>query len=211
MFETSRRPALVVVDMQNDFVRRGAPMEVAAARDIVPSIRRLTEAFRGAELPVIFTRYVAAPDYRHLQPRLPWLKLIEPPTCACVPGHMRRYADRDTPGDAPDVVDDLGRQAHDMVVDKIYFSAFHRTGLHDRLQEMGIDGLVVTGTLTEMCVEDTARHAVHHGYATALVADCVASNRPAAQRAALDAFCDNYGWVLTSDEIHDGLAARHAQ
>ena len=208
MMTLAKRPALIVVDMQNDFVRQGAPMEVPPAREILPRLARVIDAFRAADLPVIYTRYVAAPDYRQLQDRLPWLKLIEAPVRSCKPGHMRRFQDRDTARDAADVVDELTPREGDMVIDKIFFSAFHGTDLDARLRSARIDGLVVTGTLTEMCVEDTARHAVHFGYPTALVRDCVASNVAQAQTATLLAFGTNYGWVLDSAELHAALAER---
>lgn len=208
MLTQARRPALVVVDMQNDFVRKGAPMEVPDARAILPALATLITAFRARGLPVVYTRYVAAPDYRHLRDRLTWLKLIEPPVSSCVPGHPRRFADRDAPCDAAAVVDELAPAPDDLVIDKIFFSAFHATDLDARLRAQGIDALAVTGTLTEMCVEDTARHAAHHGYPTALIRDCLASNTPRAHDATLRAFADNYGWVLDSADALAALAAR---
>ncbi len=208
MLVSAKRPALVIVDMQNDFVRVGAPMEVPAARAILPDLTRLLTAFRVAGLPVVYTRYVAAPDYRHLQGRLSWLKLIEPPVSACVPGHRRHYGDLDDERDVADVVDELAPKARDIIVDKIFFSAFHDTALHGLLRTAEVDALVITGTLTEMCVEDTARHAVHHAYPTAMVSDCVATNVPDAQAATLKAFGDNYGWVLNCATACAAIATR---
>lgn len=208
MMTLAKRPALVVIDMQNDFVRQGAPMEVPAARAILPALGRLINAFRVAQLPVIYTRYVAAPAYRHLQDRLPWLNLIEVPVHACVPGHMRKFQDRDMPCDAAGVVDELAPRADEMLIDKVFFSAFYGTDLDTRLRATGVDGLAVAGTLTEMCVEDTARHGVHHGYPTALVHDCVASNTPDAQAAALRAFGNNYGWLMDAHALQAALVER---
>ena len=56
------KPALLVVDMQNDFVRAGAPLEVPDARETVAQHRRLLEVFRAGEAPVVFLRYVAGPQ-----------------------------------------------------------------------------------------------------------------------------------------------------
>ena len=206
MISLAKRPALVVVDMQNDFVRKGAPMEVPSSRLILPTLAGIVAAFRAAGLPVIYTRYVAAPNYRLLQGRLPWLKLLESPVHSCVPGHLRQFEDRDMPLDAAEVVDELAPQPGEMVIDKIFFSAFHQTDLDARLRGAGIDGLAITGTLTEMCVEDTARHAVHCGYPTALISDAVASNVAEDQTATLRTFAKNYGWVLDSQALHAALA-----
>lgn len=206
MLIPANRPALVIVDMQNDFVRAGAPMEVPGARTILPELSRLLEAFRAAGLPVFYTRYVAAPDYRHLQERLSWLKLIEPPVSACVPGHRRHYCDLTGDRDVADVVDELAPAPQDLIVDKFCFSAFHNTPLHEMLRSADVDALFITGTLTEMCVEDTARHAVHHAYPTAIISDCVASNSIAAQATALKAFSENYGWVMDSTAASAAVA-----
>jgi ureidoacrylate peracid hydrolase len=204
------RPALIVVDMQNDFVRAGAPMEVPAARGAIAPGLGLLSAFRAAGLPVAFTRYVACPDYRHLADRLGWVRLLEPPVNACVPGHLRTYADRPAPLDCAEVIDELAPLPGETVIDKTFFSAFHGTDLDARLRAAGADGVIVAGTLTEMCVEDTARHAVHLGYPTVLVRDAVASNDPVAHAATLRAFAINYGWTMNAREAA-ALLARAAR
>lgn len=206
MLTALTNPALVVVDMQNDFVRVGAPMEVPAARDTIASIRALLAGFRNRGKPVIFTRYVADMRYRPLAAKLDWLGLLDAPTRACVPGFQRGYGDVEGTRDAAAVIDELPPRAGEPVIDKVYFSAFHETDLDARLRERGVDGLVFTGTVTEMCVEDSARHAVHHGYPTVLVSDAVSSNHPPSQQATLDAFARNYGWVMNTAEVLETFA-----
>lgn len=71
------KPALVIVDMQNDFVRVGAPMEVPQARDTIPEHQQLIRFFRKAQLPIVFTRFLAGPTRRLLWEFSPKL---EPPT-----------------------------------------------------------------------------------------------------------------------------------
>lgn len=201
MQESMRRPALIIVDMQNDFVRRGAPMEVPAARAVIGAIKALLVGFRRAGLPVVFTRYIACDGYRHLAGRLGWLRLLEEPTHACVPGVRRSYGDVPGERQAIDVIDELAPAEGETVVDKVYYSAFFRTDLEARLEAMKVDSLVITGTLTEMCVEDTARQAVHFGYPTIMVRDGVASNDTVTHNATLDAFERNYGWTLDCDKV----------
>ena len=57
-----RNPALLVVDMQNDFVRVGAALEVADARATIPANRALIDFFRARKLPVVFTRFITFPS-----------------------------------------------------------------------------------------------------------------------------------------------------
>ena len=194
-------PALLVIDMQNDFAREGAPLECRAARDTIPAIRVLLAAFRKQGRPIIFTRYVADAMYRPLGERLPWIRLLDPPVNACVPGFQRHYPDIGGSREATGVIDELQPRAGEIVVDKIYYSAFHRTDLDRRLVAAGADSLVIVGTVAEMCVEDTARHAVHFGYPTVVVSDAVSSNHVPSHQAALDAFARNYGWVMTAREV----------
>lgn len=201
MLENLKRPALLVVDMQNDFVRREAPLEVPSARETIPVIGDLIGKFRRAGLPVVYTRYIADDLYRPLAARFGWIGRLQPPVNACVPGFRRHYADLDAERDVIDVIDELLPRPGEDVVDKIYYSAFHRTDLEDRLRAHAVDGLAVVGTITEMCVEDTARHAVHHGYPTVLVADGLSSNAPQQHEATLAAFERNYGWVMHADEL----------
>ena len=90
-FELRRdRSALIVVDMQNDFVRVGAPLEVPDARETIEVNQELLAWFRERHRPVVFTRFVAGPE-----PTLmwKWSEVIAPPTCCCWPGFMRSYAD----------------------------------------------------------------------------------------------------------------------
>ena len=74
--EPLHKPALIVVDMQNDFVRAGAPLEVPDARATLPHHRRLLEACRGAEIPIVYVRYVAGPQHPLVEwaAKLAWAK-----------------------------------------------------------------------------------------------------------------------------------------
>ena len=197
-------PALLVIDMQNDFVRRGAPFEVPEARETIPIIGQLITHFRDRSRPVIYTRYVAHPLYLPLKRKLPWIAALEPPVNACVPGFERAYADVDGSRDGADIIDELRPQPGELVIDKIYFSAFHNTDLDRELTARAVGSVVVTGTVAEMCVEDTARHAVHFGLPTVLVSDAVSSSNPEGKRAALEGFARNYGWVMSASEIIAG-------
>ena len=84
------KPAILIVDMQNDFVRVGAPMEVPQARDTISQHQQLIQHFRKNRLPIVYTRFLAGPERRLLWEFSPKLA---PPTLACHAGHKRFYAD----------------------------------------------------------------------------------------------------------------------
>lgn len=199
MFDLARAsPALVVVDMQNDFVRVGAPLEVPDARKAIPVNRRLIDAFRASGRPVVFTRFLAGPE-RTLMWN--WSPVIAPPIRCCWPGVSRAYEDAEDQLECTAVIDELAPLPGEPQVEKYGYNAFHRTNLTDILRAHGVDTVVVTGTVTQICVEDTARAAFHEGFQTIVVADAVSSFDPELHRNALRNIELKYGVVLTSDDV----------
>ena len=201
------KPALLVVDMQNDFVRAGAPLEVPDARETVAQHRRLLEVFRAGEAPVVFLRYVAGPQH-HLADwasKLAWAAELGPPTWACRRGNRRFYADIGSERECIDVIDEIHPRPGEYVVDKYGYGAFHRTNVQDILASHGVESVIVTGTVTQVCVEDTARQAFAHGYKTTIVSDAVSSRAPDRHRATLDTFAGHFGWVMSTDAVLDGM------
>ena len=206
MFDLARSsPALVVVDMQNDFVRVGAPAEVPDARDTIPANRRLVDAFRAAGRPVVFTKFIAGPQ-RTLMWN--WSPVIAPPTCCCWPDFRRSYDDAEGELDCTAVVAELAPLPGEPQVEKYGYNAFHRTNLTDVLLARGADTVVVTGTVTQICVEDTARAAFHEGFQTIVVTDAVSSFDPELHRATLRNIELKYGVVMTTEDVLAAVAPR---
>ena len=200
-----RNPALVVVDMQNDFVREGAPMEVQDARKTIPQQQRLIAFCRQAGIPIIYTRYIVGP---HRTLIWEWSPQVEPPMLACQRGHRRHYVDVDRTLECIDVIDEIYPQPGEYVVDKYGYGGFHNTNLDDILRSLGIESLIITGTVTQICVEETGREAFHHGYKTTLVSDAVSSYMPDLHTATLKNFAHKFGWVSTTEEALKALAER---
>lgn len=203
-FDRARDPALVIVDMQNDFVRAGAPLEVAAARDTIASHRRLIAAFRAAGRPLVFTKFISTP---HESLLWTWSPQCRPPVKCCWKGHRRSYDDCAGPRDGAEIIDELQPAGDDLVVEKYGYGAFHGTGLAERLRAAGVRSLFVTGTVTQICVEETAREAFHEGFPTTLVADAVSSFDAELHAATLKNFAMKFGWVEASDAVVARLAA----
>ena len=193
--ERLRRPALLIVDMQNDFVREGAPLEVPDARATLPVHRRLIEAARRRGVPVVYTKFLSRPDYDLLWE---WSPQCRPPTCCCWKGHRRRYADAPDELECTDVVGEIYPEPGDPIVEKYGYGAFHDTGLAALLRERRVESLLVTGTVTQICVEETAREAFHHRFRTTLVRDAVSSYAPDLHAATLKNFALKFGWVEDS-------------
>lgn len=160
------RTAHVVVDLQNGFMREGAPVEVATAREIVDDVNRITAALRAAGGTVVYLRYTYDAD----EPN-PWgawySALLEESASDILKAAF-------TPGAHDHALwDGLDVREGDLIVDKTRFSGFTpgTCELHSILQAKGIDTLIITGTLTNCCSESTARDGNQLNYKVIFVTD----------------------------------------
>jgi len=145
--------ALIVIDMLNDFVLEGAPLEVPAARPIVPNIAAEVEKAKAAGSKVIYVCDTHRPDDAEFKT---WPK-------HCVKG---------TAGDR--VVQELEGK-HDVLVEKTRYSGFFQTDLERVLQKHRVKAVVLSGILTDICVYFTAADAYMRGYAVTVVKNGVAA------------------------------------
>jgi len=194
-----RRPALVVVDINKGFTDPASPL-VCDLDETVDAIRRLLEAMRRAELPVVYTTVsytegdrVAAKAFIDKVPVLltlaagsPWTEIDE------------RIAPR------PD----------EPVLNKLFASAFYGTALASMLASHGCDSVIVTGASTSGCVRATVVDALQHGYRPIVPREAVGDRNPAAHEANLYDIDLKYGDVVSLDECLaalEELAAAHAR
>jgi len=200
-------PALVIVDMQNDFVRVGAPLEVSESRPTIPVHQLLLAACREQSIPVIYTKFVAGPERTLVWE---WSPVLAPPVCCCWKGVMRYYDDVGKELDCSDIIDEIYPEPGDPIVDKFGYGAFHNTNLDDLLKARHVESVLVTGTVTQICVEETARESFKRGYRTTIVSDAVSSYMPDLHAAVLKNFALKFGWVSTAGEIIGALEERAA-
>lgn len=188
MFERTM-PALLIIDMQNDFVAQGAPIECPGAREIVAPIRGLLQIARASGVPVIFTQE------RHRAEMVDFgLELEYEEPIHCVEG---------TAG--PEFYSLLRPEAGDFVIVKRRYSAFFATDLEILLKGLGVDTLVLTGVATDVCVRATAQDAQQLNYRVFVVPECVAGTSPARHDAALDNIAYIYGRMLNAEATADLL------
>ena len=207
---TPARTALLIIDMQRDFLEPGGFGEmlgndVGQLRRTVAPNQRLLAAWRAAGLAVIHTREGHRPDLADLPPA----KRVRGQGARTIgdPGPMGRILVRGEPGH--DIIPELAPLAGEPVIDKPGKGAFFATDLHAILQNRGIDRLVVTGVTTEVCVNTTVREANDRGYDCLVPADCVGSYFPEFQAAGLamiKAQGGIFGWVAPSAALLAALA-----
>jgi len=207
-FEPSRT-ALLVIDMQRDFVERGGFGEmlgndVTPLRLAVQPTRKVLEAFRRAGLTVIHTREGHRPDLADCPPS----KRARGRLTVGIgdPGPMGRILVRGEYGH--DIIDELKPLRDEAVIDKPGKGAFYATDLEAVLRYQRIRSLVVTGVTTEVCVHTTVREANDRGYECLVLEDCVASYFPEFQAAAIKMIKAQggiFGWVSTSERLLKAL------
>ncbi|MCU7723022.1 cysteine hydrolase [Actinoplanes sp. KI2] len=197
--------ALVVIDMQRDFLMPGGFGEslgndVSQLRRTIKPLADLMAAWRAAGLPIIHTREGHLPDLSDCPPAK--LNRGAPSMRIGDPGAFGRILIRGEYGH--DIVDELQPLPGEEVVDKPGKGAFYATDLSEILEKSGITSLVVTGVTTEVCVHTTVREANDRGYECLVLADCVGSYFPEFQRVGLQMIAAQggiFGWVAHSPEV----------
>jgi len=197
-----RRTALVIVDMQEVFCAPGAPAEVPGSRDIVEPINRLTGELRKIGVPVIwvlhansqssgrsdwemFFNYIVANEVRK--------KTLE----LLAPGHQQVWSGL-TVGDG------------DTTIFKNRYSALiaGSSGLERLLRSLDVDTVLIAGTKTNICCEATARDAMMLDFKVVMVSDCCAALSDDEHRSALENMIQQFGDVMTGDEVLERLRRR---
>ena len=201
--------ALVIIDMQRDFVEPGGFGEtlgndVSLLAAIVPACQAMLSAWRGAGGLVVHTRESHRPDLSDCPPakRLrgkPALRIGDA-------GPMGRILIAGEPGNQ--IIAALAPVDGEIVIDKPGKGAFYATGLHETLQARGITQLLFMGVTTEVCVQTSMREANDRGYDCLLLSDCTESYFPAFKAATLamvSAQGGIVGWVAPSSAVLSAL------
>jgi nicotinamidase-related amidase len=201
--------ALIVIDMQRDFMEPGGFGEtlgndVSLLRAIIPDTARLIAGFRAAGLPVIHTRECHRPDLSDLPPAKrdrgnPDLRIGDP-------GPMGRVLIAGEPGAA--IIPELAPATGEIVIDKPGKGAFYATTLGADLALLGTRTLVLAGVTTEVCVQTTMREANDRGFECLLAEDATESYFPAFKAATLEMIRAQgaiVGWTARVDQIVSAL------
>jgi nicotinamidase-related amidase len=203
--------ALVIIDMQRDFVEPGGFGEalgndVSFLRRTIAPIRRVLDASRRAGMLVIHTREGHRPDLSDL-PRNKKLR-GHLKTGIGDAGPMGRILVRGERGH--DIIDELKPAAGEPVVDKPGKGAFYATDLDAMLKNRGISQLIVCGVTTEVCVHTTVREANDRGYDCLVLEDCVGSYFPEFQEVGIKMIKAQggiFGWVSDSKRFLEALGS----
>lgn len=159
-----RRPVLVVLDMINDYLTPGGPLEVPRARDVVPAVKRRIDAARAAAIPVIYVCDTHTPDDEDFR-------------------DWPRHAVAGTRG--AEVWPEIAPAEGDHVVHKRTYSAFAGSNFGALLDELRADEIILTGCATEVGLFATATDALERGFVVTVPPDCQAGTNAIAEHVAL--------------------------
>jgi nicotinamidase-related amidase len=204
------RAALLIIDMQRDFLEPGGfgavlGNDVSLLRSAIAPTRGLLDAARNVGMLVIHTREGHRPDLADLPPSKKTRGRL--PTGIGDVGPMGRILIRGEPGH--DIIPELEPVVGEPVIDKPGKGAFHATDLDAILRNRGIEQLVVCGVTTEVCVNTSVREANDRGYDCLVIADATGSYFPEFHAAALrmiKAQGGIFGWIADSAAVLTALA-----
>jgi nicotinamidase-related amidase len=180
--------ALIVIDMQRFFLDAASPTFTCGGVAILPNVKCVIDAYRRANRPVIFTQHVHHPGDLDCGIMGWWWK------GKCLEG-------------SPDseVHADLAPMPGEKVVSKHRYSAFYNTDLETVLRCLRVEDIVVSGIMTNMCCDSTARDAYYRDYRVFFLADGTGSINEEMHLASLLNLAFGFAYVTTSDAIVDQL------
>jgi biuret amidohydrolase len=208
------KTALVIIDMQRDFIEPGGFGEslgnnVALLAAIVPACRAVLCAWREAGGLVVHTREAHHADLSDCPPAK--RNRGNPSVRIGDVGPMGRILVAGEPGNQ--IIPQLSPLPGEIVIDKPGKGAFYATWLHEMFKQRGLTHLIFMGVTTEVCVQTSMREANDRGFDCLLLEDCTESYFPQFKAAALDMIRAQgaiVGWTAPSAVLLQTLARAHA-
>ncbi len=181
------KAALLIIDMQNDFVLDGKPLKVAGARAAIPNIQMVLTEFRKRSLPVFHILRVHRPDGSDVEIIRQELFRKQP------------FAVTGTTGSG--VIDELAPREGEIVLTKTRMSAFLGTELDLMLRTLGVKTVFVTGIQTPNCIRTTVFDAIAYNYPVVLVDDAVGASSEEIHQANVRDMRNIGVRIVTADEV----------
>jgi len=178
------KSALLVIDMQRFFLDQASPTFTCGGVAILPTLKRLIAAFRKVGRPVIYTRHVHHPNRLDAGIMGWWWEGM------CVEGSPES-----------ELHTELAPLAHEKVICKHRYSTFYNTDLETVLRCLKIEDLVISGIMTNMCCESTARDAYYRDYRVFFLADGTGTVNEEMHLASLLNLAFGFAYVTFADEI----------
>ncbi|MGH8925904.1 MAG: cysteine hydrolase family protein [Acidimicrobiia bacterium] len=174
------RSAVLVIDMLNDFLEPDGAMPLPEGRRLYEPIRQLLKSARESGSPVIWSCDEHLPTDREFEKRL----------VHCLQGSW-----------GAEIVAELEPDFSELRIPKTRYSGFFETNLDHCLRQLGIDHLILTGVVTNICVRSTAHDAFFRDYRVTVPIECVAATSEREQESTLYDLDTHYGTVAGLEEV----------
>jgi nicotinamidase-related amidase len=190
-----RQSALLVVDMQNEFLREEGLLPTWGGAAILPRLRRLIELYRESGRPVIYTRHCYFNPEVDGGTTAEWWRMDRdsPVLSAALPGSA--------------IHADIAPQAEDVVIVKHRYSAFHDTHLESVLRRFQVRDVIISGVASNCCCEATAHDALFRDFHVFFLADGCGGSDEMAHIATLRDIACFYGTVLTCQTLIERVSS----
>jgi len=186
-----QKSALLIIDMQNDFVLEGAPLRVKGAKDIQGNIMKLLDLFRRNGLPVFHVLRIQRKDGSDVETSRRKIFSRTP------------FAVEGTKG--AEVIMELEPIDGEYIIRKNRMSAFMNTDLDIVLRSLGVEQVFITGIQTPNCIRTTVFDAFAYNYGTYLVDDAVAAQTPEIHRANVIDMANIGIGIINTSEVEKGI------
>ena len=194
-----RRTALLAIDVQNWTMDPKQPTVVRTGQAIVDPINRIADTLRAEGGIVVWIKHVApASELAN------WSVFYD-----SIVANQRELFIQAMNGVAGEIYPDMGVRPHDWISEKTRYSCVlnHSSDLHQRLQSASIDTVIISGTVTNVCCESSARDAMMMNYKTIVLSDGCAAHTDAEHNASLSNLLNMFADVRASEEVAHLLKA----
>jgi len=176
-----RKTALIVLDMQRYFLCGSSHAYIPDAPIIIHQIKQLSRFFRSRGFPIVYTRHLNNQSDAGMMGRW-WRDIIT----------------ADDP--ASEIIPELEVLEKD-ILNKTQYDAFYKTSLNAMLKEWKVETVIVSGVMTHLCCETTARSAFVHGYGVIFLSDATATYNVDFHRATLINLAHGFASVMTTADL----------
>lgn len=184
------KTALLVIDVQNSFVEEGSANEIKGIKENLAKVKDFIDFCREKGIEVIYTRHTFDPNKNIIEAKLFSEEELE---------DLRKGSH------GWEIHDKIKPREGDIIIDKYKYDAFFKTNLDDVLKSKGIKNVIITGTITQVCCESTARSAMFYDYNVFFLSDLNFSFDEELHNGTLKVLKRSFGEVMGSDEIMEKL------
>lgn len=183
-----KNTALIVIDMQNDFVQENSILEIKESKKHIEKLKEFIQNCKDKEMTIVYTRHIFDPKTNPIESKL-FPKLSKE-------GLRDKSA-------GSEIISELKPEKNDIIIKKYRYDAFFNTQLGRMLNERGITDIIITGLMTNICCESTARTAMMKDFNVLFCSDLTFASDQELQKATLKNIASHFGKVMTSKEILD--------